>query len=74
MAAPGGFLESISPWSTRSNTPKPVQGKEMEPSKLNNQQGADHSIGHRHRLSLSQYPKDCPPNQIRWFYAVDVSS
>lgn len=74
MAAPGSFLDSISPWSTRSNTPKPGQGKELEPSKLSNQQGADHSIGNRHRLSISQYPKDCPPSQVRWFYAVDVSS
>ena len=74
MAAPGGFLESISPWSTRSNTPKPGQGKDLETPKLSNQQGTDHSIGHRHRLSLSQYPRDCPPSLVRWFYAVDVSS
>ena len=74
MAAPGGFLDSISPWSTRSNTPKPGQGKDLESSKLSNQQAIDHSIGHHHhRLSLQQYPKDCPPTQVRWFYAVDVS-
>ena len=75
MAAPGGFLDSISPWSTRSNTPKPGQGKELESPKVSNQQATDHSIGHHHhRLSHQQYPKDCPPTQVRWFYAVDVSS
>lgn len=26
---------------------------------------------HRHKLSLRQYPPDCPPLKVRWFYAVD---
>ena len=78
MAASGkgaGFLESISPWTSRSTTPKPVDGKEQdaEVAKLNNQKGADHSISRLHRLLLKDYPSDCPKANIRWFYATDVS-
>ena len=74
-----GFLDSISPWASRTSTPKPGQAKgDMVDEKLfpgnNNQQqqGGDHRISHRHRLSLKNYPEDCPSPNIRWFYAVDV--
>ncbi|KAL2811164.1 DDHD domain-containing protein [Aspergillus granulosus] len=33
--------------------------------------GEDHTVSHRHRLSLRHYPADCPPLKVRWFYAVD---
>jgi len=71
-----GFLESISPWASRSTTPKPVDGREKdaETGKLSNQKGADHTISHRHRLTLKEYPSDCPKANIRWFNAVDVST
>ncbi len=80
MAATGtgatGFLESFSPWTSRSTTPKPGDGKEKEvdTAKLSNQKGIDHSISHRHRLRLKDYPSDCPKANTRWFYAVDVST
>ena len=78
MAANPGpsFLESISPWTSRSTTPKPVDGKETDaqPTALSEQKGADHSISHRHRLSLKDYPSDCPKPNVRWFYATDVRS
>ena len=75
MAAAPGFLDSISPWTSRSNTPKPSQGKGDEgnssrvPTK---EQSIDHTLNHRHRLSLRDYPEDCPKSNVRWFYAVDV--
>ena len=69
------FLESFSPWTSRSTTPKPSDGSESPTptSALSNQNRVDHSIDHRHRLSLKDYPSDCPKPNIRWFYAVDVS-
>jgi hypothetical protein len=78
MAAAGtgtSFLESFSPWTSRSTTPKLGDSKEKETAtaSLTEQKGADHSIDHRHRLSLKDYPADCPKPNVRWFYAVDVS-
>lgn len=69
------FLESFSPWTSRSTTPKPSDDKESTTptSALSNQSRVDHSIDLRHRLSLKDYPSDCPKPNIRWFYAVDVS-
>ncbi|TGZ84973.1 DDHD-domain-containing protein [Ascodesmis nigricans] len=33
----------------------------------------DHTVSSfRHRLSQREYPPDCPPLSVRWFYAVDV--
>ena len=78
MAATGkgaGFLESFSPWGTsRSTTPKLVEGKEQETDtgKLSNQKGADHAISRLHRPTLKDYPSDCPKGNIRWYYATDV--
>lgn len=75
MAA-SGFLDSISPWGSRSSTPKPTQTKtgESDP-KLgpSYQQGKDHAFSRRQRLSLQDYPLDCPKAAVKWFYAVDVS-
>lgn len=68
------FLGSISPWNTsRSTTPQPggTDGREKKEG-LQRSQGIDHTITHRHHLSLRRYPKDCPPLKTRWFYAVDT--
>lgn len=78
MAAAGkgaGFLESFSPWASRSTTPKPADGKDQdtETGKLSNQRGTDHTISRLHRLTIKDYPSDCPKANIKWFYAVDVS-
>lgn len=89
MAAPDnkqGFLANLSPWGTRSSTPKPpgtpktdtnrekdaTKAKEREAAVRGTQRGGDHIVDRRHRLSLKSYPKDCPPLAVRWFHAVDV--
>ena len=75
MAAAPGFLDSISPWTSRSNTPKPGPSKGNDsgsPRAPAKQQSIDHTIDHRHRLGLGDYPEDCPKPNVRWFYAVDV--
>ena len=80
MAAPG-FLDSISPWPSRSGAPKPgdTPTAERGPPPTNQaliaqQGGSDHRVSHRKRLSIRDYPEDCPPLNVRWFYAVDVRS
>ncbi|KAI9739044.1 MAG: hypothetical protein M1834_007256 [Cirrosporium novae-zelandiae] len=81
MAAIDGktsFLGSLSPWSgPRSTTPKSSGGPlANEPEKIEEPpaqpQGGDHTVPHRHRLSLRKYPRDVPHLKVRWFYAVDV--
>lgn len=57
---------------------KMEQEKEKEKDRatavLAPQQGGDHVIDRRYRLSLKRYPPDCPPLAVRWFHAIDVSS
>lgn len=66
------FLGSLSPWSTpRSSTPQPSDRPAGNPDVLQRSQGEDHTVTHRHKLSLRHYPPDCPPLKARWFYAVD---
>jgi hypothetical protein len=67
------YLSKLSPWN-RSPAIPPSKGKdgEPEPSPLQQQKGVDHVVSHRHRLSLRQYPRDCPPVRPCWFHAVDV--
>ncbi|KAL8840906.1 MAG: hypothetical protein Q9170_001099 [Blastenia crenularia] len=38
----------------------------------NAQQGTDRTLKSRFRFSQRHYPPDCPPSQIKWYYAVDV--
>nr|POE93421.1 putative phospholipase, mitochondrial [Quercus suber] len=77
MAAPdeqpsSSYLSKLSPWS-RSPAAVPAKGKGGEPEPLlPRQQEPDHVVSHKHRLSLRQYPKDCPPVRPCWFHAVDV--
>ncbi|KAJ5591759.1 uncharacterized protein N7459_002128 [Penicillium hispanicum] len=64
------FLGTFSPWSTpRSSTPPPDRSSRA--GVLQRSQGEDHTVTHRHKLSLRHYPSDCPPLKVRWFYAVD---
>ncbi|KAJ5310498.1 uncharacterized protein N7443_002959 [Penicillium atrosanguineum] len=64
------FLGTFSPWSTpRSSTPQP--DRSLGPDVLHRSQGEDHTVTHRNRLSQRNYPSDCPPLKVRWFYAVD---
>ncbi|KAL8692218.1 MAG: hypothetical protein Q9218_002718 [Villophora microphyllina] len=73
MAAQG-LLESWSPWPSRANTPKPGQPKadDTRPATPNAQQSVDHTLNTRFRFKLRDYPSDCPPSQVKWYYAVDV--
>lgn len=68
------FFGVVSPWSaSRSTTPHPEGVDQFDKRDgLRRSKGEDHTISHRHRLSLRHYPKDCPPLRIRWFYAVDT--
>lgn len=68
------LLESWSPWPSRANSPKPGYSKldEPRPATPNAQQGVDHALDTRFRFRLKDYPRDCPPSQIKWYYAVDV--
>lgn len=79
MSAPDtkpGFLSAgitaLSPWGSRSATPKPSQAAQNDETAIGTQRGGDHTVTRRHRLSLRKYPNDCPPLQVRWFHAVDV--
>lgn len=67
-------LASYSPWGSRSSTPKPPPPEHKADSSpaFEPQRGGDHSVSRRHRLSLRQYPRDCPPLSVRWFHAVDI--
>ncbi|GAB7346619.1 hypothetical protein MBLNU459_g1757t1 [Dothideomycetes sp. NU459] len=63
-------------WPGRSPTTKPAQGTDLDITSgdlgLKPQRGGDHRVSHRHRLSLRNYPRDCPPLVVHWFFAVDV--
>lgn len=68
-------FSAFSPWGTRSSTPKPgadqaKDGLGTDPAGA--QRGGDHKVSHRHKLSLTDYPKDCPRLEVQWFHAVDV--
>lgn len=72
-----GYLGSG--WTSKSPTTKPTGVKHAEDagsssgeSALRPQRGGDHLVSHRHRLSLRNYPRDCPPLLVQWFHAVDV--
>ena len=69
-------INKLSPWGPRSPASKPVQSADGDITSvglgLKQQRGGDHSIGHRRGLSLRNYPRDCPPLTVQWFFAVDV--
>ncbi|KAL8951105.1 MAG: hypothetical protein Q9222_002909 [Ikaeria aurantiellina] len=72
--ATAGLLESWSPWPSRTSTPKPGQSKAdgANTTASNLQRGLDHTIKPKFRFNPRHYPPDCPPAQIKWYYAVDV--
>ena len=80
MSEKPGFLETYSPWSSRSATPKPgesTEGKEKakdDPTDAfkGNKSLPDHAVSGRWHLSSKDYPKDCPKLLARWFYATDA--
>ncbi|KAI4109172.1 MAG: hypothetical protein LQ345_007074, partial [Seirophora villosa] len=72
VVSPKDYSTSTCP--IRSSTPKPGQPKDdgSGPLASNLQQGNDRTLRSRFRFSLRHYPSDCPPAQIKWYYAVDV--
>ncbi|KAF2835593.1 DDHD-domain-containing protein [Patellaria atrata CBS 101060] len=69
-------INAITPWGSRSATPQPGQKKDGDerPSnpRLASQRGGDHTVSGRPRLSLKNYPRDCPPLNVQWYHAVDI--
>lgn len=70
-------ISAISPWGSRTATPRPQQGRDEQQqaseAPLGAQRGGDHKVSQRPRLSLKNYPRDCPPLVVQWYHAVDVS-
>ena len=75
---PGGYLSSISPWGSRSTTPKAVQDAGNGPGMPKLGESAASTTDHttygtnQYRLRAKDYPADCPRASIRWYYAVDA--
>ncbi|KAI9842581.1 MAG: hypothetical protein M1838_003068 [Thelocarpon superellum] len=86
MANPGdksylsAGLGGLSPWGAKASTakastmtgPDAAAAAPASDSAPAVQQGGDHALNPRHRLDPKSYPRDCPPLNARWFYAVDV--
>ncbi|KAL6711634.1 hypothetical protein ACN47E_004568 [Coniothyrium glycines] len=51
---------------------KRVAEQERTSTGLGVQQGGDHVVDRRHRLSLKRYPQDCPALEVRWYHAIDL--
>lgn len=70
------YLAKLSPWTGRAPTPKPQPQPDPDTASgdlgLKQSKGNDHRVTHRHRLSLRNYPADCPPLLAQWFFATDV--
>lgn len=68
------YLSKLSPWTPRAPTPKPAPEPEAASADLGlkESKGKDHRVTHRHRLSRRNYPRDCPPLLVQWFFATDV--
>lgn len=63
-------VDSINPWAgsrTTTPTPKDPQPPVVPPSTN------DHATNPFYGQSLGRYPPDCPPLNVKWFHAVDVS-
>lgn len=64
-------VDSLNPWasSSRSSTPTP---RDPQAGPVSAAQG-DHSTTHLYGQSIRSYPRDCPPLNVLWFHATDVS-
>lgn len=72
------YLGRLSPWSgSKSPAVKSAPSADQDSASadlgLKQTKGKDHKVTHRHKLSLRNYPKDCPPLLPQWFFATDVS-
>lgn len=76
-------VESINPFtSSRSSSPAPSRekdkAKEMPPppgpARSSTQKADDHALNTLYGQSFRRYPPECPPLNVKWFHAVDVSA
>ncbi|KAI9791152.1 MAG: hypothetical protein M1835_000518 [Candelina submexicana] len=69
-------INAISPWGSRTSSPKPTQAAALEATvedaNYSRLRREDHTISHMHSISLKNYPRDCPSINVKWFYAVDA--
>ncbi|KAL8965872.1 MAG: hypothetical protein Q9183_003645, partial [Haloplaca sp. 2 TL-2023] len=49
-----------------------AKGDASRPATPNPQQGTDHAPKARFRFNSRDYPRDCPPSHVKWYYATDV--
>ena len=71
-------VDSINPWNTaRSTTPTPKDNpppKPAPPKSTPTKKADDHTVNTLYGQSFRRYPSDCPPLNVMWFHAVDVSA
>lgn len=66
-------VDSINPWAvSRSTTPVPKEPVPPPPKPTTSEK--DHSVNLIYGISARKYPTDCPPLNVQWFHAVDVSA
>lgn len=73
-------VDSMNPWAgSRSTTPTPKEPASSSTTPpLPSTSGPStvpgyHTTSHVYGQSLKRYPPDCPPLNVMWFHAVDVS-
>lgn len=69
-------VDSINPWAAGRGSNPTQQGQSPTPSPtppISADRPKDHSTNPLYGISWASYPKDCPPLNVLWFHAVDVS-
>lgn len=67
-------VDSINPWTTnRSTTPVPKDVVPKTNTTTATKKADDHSTNTLYGQSFRRYPSDCPPLNVMWFHAADVS-
>lgn len=70
-------VDSINPWNTaRSTTPTPKENPLAKPPAAKTtptKKADDHTVNTLYGHSFRRYPPECPPLNVMWFHAVDVS-
>lgn len=71
-------VDSINPWNTaRSTTPTPKDNnpppKPPAAKTTPTKKADDHTVNTLYGQSFRRYPPECPPLNVMWFHAVDVS-
>lgn len=71
-------VDSINPWATGRGSTPTQQGRSSMPPPTpppvpSADRPKDHSTNPLYGISWASYPEDCPPLNVLWFHAVDVS-